>query len=148
MKTIITNSEKETINLGKLLASYCQGGEIFALEGDLGTGKTRLAQGIALGLGIKFKVTSPTFNIFRVYKINKNKVIKNLYHIDAYRLKSERDLLSLGVKEFLGQKDAVVVIEWADNIKKVFKKNKIIKIIINNLNQTDRLIKIYGFKNF
>jgi len=148
MKTITSNNEKDTVNLGVLLGANCQGGEVFALSGDLGAGKTKLANGVARGLGIRTPITSPTFNIFRVYKVSKNKKIKNFYHIDAYRLKSEKDLVNLGVEEFLGRPDTVVLIEWAEKVEKVFGKIKKIKIILESVNEKERLIKIYGIKNF
>jgi len=119
MKKIISYSEKDTIKLGQQWGASCRGGEVFALVGDLGVGKTKIAKGIAKGLGIKTVITSPTFNIFRVYRINKNKVVKKFYHIDAYRLKSPKDIINLGVQEFLGKKDVVVIIEWAEKIKNI-----------------------------
>ena len=95
MDKIITNSEQETFAFGLSLGRLCRGGEIFALCGDLGAGKTKLVQGLAEGLGVKDRITSPTFNILKVYKASGK--IGNFYHIDAYRLRSEKDLAALGI---------------------------------------------------
>jgi len=128
MKKIITKNEKETFKFGSTLGKSCRGGEVFALCGDLGAGKTKLLQGLATGLGVKSRVNSPTFNILKIYKIGtvrgKNTgPVKGFCHIDAYRLKSERDLISLGVKEFFNQPDIVTAIEWADKVKKIWPKH-------------------------
>lgn len=127
MTKIITNSDQETFAFGLKLGRLCRGGEVFALCGDLGAGKTRLVQGLAQGLGIKSRVTSPTFNILKVYKASKK--IRSFYHIDAYRLRSEKDLIALGAQEFFSLPDAVIAIEWADKITKILPKDaKVIKI--------------------
>jgi len=89
---------------------------VIGLEGDLGSGKTTFVQGIAKGLGIKGKITSPTFVIMRKYDF--------LYHIDCYRIKS-KDLLELDFKEIIKQSGNIVVIEWAERIKKVLPKDVI-----------------------
>lgn len=137
MSKIITNSEKETFAFGLKLGRLCRGGEVFALCGDLGAGKTKLVQGLAHGLGIKSRVTSPTFNILKVYKVSSK--INNFYHIDAYRLQSEIDLIALGSQEFFSLSDSVVAIEWADRVKKIWPpKTKMIKI--KSLSETQREI--------
>jgi len=127
MTKIITNSDQETFAFGLKLGRLCRGGEIFALCGDLGAGKTKLVQGLAQGLSIKSRITSPTFNILRVYKVSKRKF--SFYHIDAYRLRSEKDLVALGVQEFFSLPDAIIAIEWADRVKKIWPKStRVIKI--------------------
>lgn len=120
MKEFITNSPEETFLIGEELGKACQGGEVLLLLGNLGAGKTCLTQGIARGLGVKTKVNSPTFNIMKVYKIK----IGLLCHIDAYRLNSGRDLEMIGIDDYLGKKDTVVVIEWAERVKDIWPKNK------------------------
>lgn len=146
MVTVITKNEKETYNLGLALGHKCQGGEVFALCGDLGAGKTKLVQGLAFGLGIKVRVNSPTFNILKLYKINQSRrssrMIKRFCHIDAYRLKSEADLETLGVEEFFSDYQTVVAIEWAEKVKKIWpRRAKIIEI--KSLNENIRKITIY-----
>jgi len=127
MKKIITKNEKETFKFGSTIGKACRGGEVFVLCGDLGAGKTKFLQGLAVGLGVKSRVNSPTFNILKVYKIKSGSrknisKIKTFYHIDAYRLKSAQDLINLGIKEFLNQTDSVAGIEWADKVKKIWPK--------------------------
>lgn len=127
MTKIITNSDQETFAFGLKLGRLCRGGEVFALCGDLGAGKTRLVQGLAQGLSIKSRITSPTFNILKVYKVSKK--IRSFYHIDAYRLRSEKDLIALGAQEFFSLPDAVIAIEWAERVKKIWPKEaRVIKI--------------------
>ena len=127
---IITNSEKETLIFGQNYGNKLKGGEIIGLCGNLGAGKTILAKGVAFGLGIKKNVNSPTFVVMKVYPIKKDK-IKTLVHIDAYRLSSERDLIALGAEEYFNDPSAIILIEWADKVKKILpKKTKYIKIKI------------------
>jgi len=127
MRKIITHNEKETFNFGLELGKKCQGGEVFVLSGNLGAGKTRLIQGLAQGLGIKTGITSPTFNILKIYTAAGR--VKRLCHIDAYRLQSSWDLEALGVQEFLNSSDTVIAIEWADKVKKIWPLSaRVIKI--------------------
>ncbi len=117
----ITSSEKETFNFAKKFAKRLKGGEIIGLIGDLGAGKTVFAKGLAAGLGVKKNITSPTFVLMKVYQ-TKYPNIKYLIHIDAYRLKTPEDLITIGAEEYFNRPDAVTVIEWADKIKKVLPK--------------------------
>ena len=125
-KKIIANSAKDMKWLGEELAKEViktkrKRALIIGMEGELGSGKTTFIQGLARGFGIKEKITSPTFVILKKYKIQ-NSIIKNafLYHIDCYRIKSE-DLLELGFKEIAGNSQNIIVIEWAERIKKILK---------------------------
>ena len=118
MNKIITNSEKETKNLAKNLAKQIKGGQTIALNGDLGAGKTMFVKGLAESFGIK-NVSSPTFVLMKVYNIKNNKNIDKLCHIDAYRLIDYRDLLAIGADEYIKDKKTLVVIEWADKVKKI-----------------------------
>lgn len=136
MKEYITNSPEETFALGEKLGKTCQGGEAFLLLGDLGAGKTCLTQGLAKGLGVKGKVNSPTFNIMKVYKIKKG----TLCHIDAYRLNSGHDLEMIGIDDYLGRNDVIVVIEWAERVQSIWPK-KVTKIEIKNIAE-GRKIKV------
>jgi len=126
MNKIITNSEQETFDWAKNFAQKLKGGEIIGLIGDLGAGKTIFVKGLAKGFGVKNTVTSPTFVIMKIYDINNQKSkIKNLAHIDAYRLKSELDIIAIGADEYFERKDTVTVIEWPENIKKCLPKKTI-----------------------
>lgn len=115
----ITSSEKETIALGKKLAKDLVGGQVFGLVGNLGAGKTCFIKGVAEGLKIKSTITSPTFVLMKVYPVKNNKTIKQLVHVDAYRLKNVKSWAAIGLDEYLQSKDSVVIIEWAEKIKKL-----------------------------
>ena len=117
--TITTISAAQTQKVGQRLARRLRGGEVLALVGDLGAGKTVLARGIAQGLGIKHRIVSPTFILMRVYPVRRHKKIRRLVHVDAYRIKHANDLLAIGLGDYLGKPDTVSVIEWADRVKKI-----------------------------
>ncbi len=141
MEKIITKSFEETQALGLELAKKLKGGEVLALHGDLGSGKTTFMQGLAKGLGIKRNIISPTFIIMRTYAIGNDSNIQNLYHVDLYRIASENDIDGLGLKELLGEKENIVAIEWPEKIKKVLPKNKI-DIYFEYLQEDKRKIRI------
>lgn len=126
MQKIISKSEKETIKFAKQFTKQLRGSEAILLFGDLGSGKTTFVKGLARGFGARERVTSPTFVLMRQYRIrNQEAGIKNFVHIDAYRLKTARELLQdVGLAEWLGRKDAVVVIEWGEKIKPFLKGKK------------------------
>jgi tRNA threonylcarbamoyladenosine biosynthesis protein TsaE len=123
---IITNSEKETFDFAKSLAAKANGGEVYALSGNLGAGKTVFVRGFATGLGIKGNVNSPTFVLMKVYPVKKHLNIKYFCHIDAYRLKSSADLEAIGALDYFGKKDTICFIEWPEKVKKIFNKKSII----------------------
>ncbi|MBN1779323.1 MAG: tRNA (adenosine(37)-N6)-threonylcarbamoyltransferase complex ATPase subunit type 1 TsaE [Candidatus Buchananbacteria bacterium] len=142
---IISQTNQQTINIGKKIASQLKGGEVLALSGDLGAGKTTLTKGLALGLGIKKVVISPTFLLLRLYKINNKKTkIKYLVHIDCYRLKSADELIDIGADEYFNRPDTVVVIEWPERVKKILPK-KTIKISLKVKNNQSRSVEISHF---
>jgi len=129
-----TKTEKETFTLAKKFAKKLKGGEVIGLIGDLGAGKTIFSKGMAMGLGIKKHISSPTFVIMKVYKIpNRRFQTSNsqFIHIDAYRLKSHKDMEAIGALEYLQKPGAVAIIEWADKIKKILPKNTIFVKILN-----------------
>jgi tRNA threonylcarbamoyladenosine biosynthesis protein TsaE len=97
---------------------------VIALEGDLGGGKTTFAQGLARALGIKEKILSPTFNIFKIYKL-RTKNYKLFYHFDCYRIEKAKEILYLGFKEIIKDPQNIVAIEWADRIKKIIPQNAV-----------------------
>lgn len=109
IQQIKTASSEETFKLGKRLAPYLEPGNVITLEGDLGTGKTVFAKGIAEGLGVTEHVTSPTFTMIKEYNGS-----LPLYHMDVYRLEhSEEDL---GFAEYF-YGDGVTLVEWAQFIE-------------------------------
>lgn len=131
----ISKSAKETQKISKIMAGEFVKHRVFnkalvvALEGELGSGKTTFSQGLAKALGIKEKVLSPTFVLVKIYKVTSRQAqrikLKHLIHIDCYRLDSPTDLLHLGFKDFLKDRDAILVIEWASKIKSILPKNTI-----------------------
>ena len=142
---LTTKSKKETILLGQKIATKLQGGEVVALIGELGAGKTTLIKGIAKGLGVKKIITSPTFVLMKIYNV-KNKAIKKIIHIDCYRLKQPSDILAIGANEYFKRKDSIVLIEWADKIKKILPE-KIITCKISLIKEDQRRYDITGLIN-
>lgn len=141
MEKIITKNEQETWDYGFKFAERLKGGEVLALYGDLGAGKTKFLQGLAKGLGVKGPVNSPTFNILKLYKTIASTEIKTFCHIDTYRLHSEEDLISLGIEEFFQDKNTVTAIEWAEKVEKILPKNAVI-IEIKHLDKERREVYI------
>jgi tRNA threonylcarbamoyladenosine biosynthesis protein TsaE len=113
--TFITKSLNETEQLAAKIAKGVSGGNVFALIGDLGTGKTVFTQGFAKAMGIKEVVGSPTFKLISEYKGSK----LWLYHIDCYRLKNSQQFINIGGEEYLAPDNAVTLIEWADIIERI-----------------------------
>jgi tRNA threonylcarbamoyladenosine biosynthesis protein TsaE len=104
----LTRSEDETIELGKRFSTILGPGDVVALFGDLGSGKTKFVQGVCIGLGVSETVNSPTFII-----MNKYKGRLTVYHFDFYRVKSVDEVIEIGFRDFIFN-DAVSLIEWAD----------------------------------
>ncbi len=142
---ITTNSSEETKKAGIAMAATLEKKPlkfsqalVIALEGDLGSGKTTFIQGLAAGLGVKENVLSPTFVIQKDFSLSL-KNYKDLFHIDAYRLKNPEELLELGFGDLIKNPENIIVIEWADKIQKILPKN-VIKINFNNLGEDKRKI--------
>ncbi len=110
-------SAKETQVFGRKLADQLKPGDVVALRGELGAGKTCLAQGIAAGLGVHNLVTSPTFTIVSEYMgRRRGRTRLPVYHIDLYRLDSEKQIQQIGLDEYIGG-NGVTIIEWAEKIR-------------------------------
>ena len=105
------------------------GALVLALMGDLGSGKTMFARAFAEALGVKEKIKSPTFIIFRKSKVAdkkwQEKVFKYFYHFDVYRINSEKEILNLGWEEIISNPENIVLVEWADKIEKILPKNSV-----------------------
>jgi len=127
MKKIL-KSEKEMDKFASSVAKKIKPGDVLALKGDLGSGKTTFTKGLARAMGIKKSIQSPTFVLLRPYdvgkKIAKEKCIKMLVHVDAYRIDEPDELLDIGLVEFINDPASVVVIEWADKIKKILPRGR------------------------
>lgn len=138
---IISKNEKETFLLAKKVADKLLPGEIIALFGDLGSGKTTFTKGLAKALGIKKEITSPTFVIMKQYPLpSDSKKIKNLVHLDCYRMATREDAESIGIYEYLELKDNVTVIEWPENIDKLLANFQFKKINFKYVDETTRKI--------
>jgi tRNA threonylcarbamoyladenosine biosynthesis protein TsaE len=107
--SIISHSAEETAAAGRALAAKLRRGDVLALCGELGAGKTHFAKGVAAGLAANAAVTSPTFTLIHEYVGGR----LPLYHFDFYRLEDEDEALKIGLDEYLDG-DGVCVIEWAD----------------------------------
>jgi len=137
---LISNSEAQTIQFGERLGRLLKKGDVIALAGELGSGKTYFTKGIAKGLGIPpDSVTSPSFTLVNEYE-GKYK----LFHIDAYRLEKE-DFLSAGLDEYL-YKDGITVMEWADRWPEILPKDTI-WVRFEILDENKRKITIRGISN-
>ena len=108
----VTNSERETFLLAKKLSQGFKGEEVVFLEGELGTGKTVFAKGLAAGLGLKdfHQVCSPSYTLVNIYQAK-----FPIYHIDLYRLEKDSEIMDLGWEDYLGQ--GVIIVEWAEKVK-------------------------------
>lgn len=125
---VITNSFSETQQLGESFAQKLKGGEVIALHGDLGSGKTTFVQGLAKGLGIAQRIISPTFIIMRTYRVGEAFVAKGInhfYHVDLYRIENEQDISGLGLLELMNNPENVVVIEWPEKMENLLPDDRI-----------------------
>lgn len=111
--SVHTESEKETLALGRRIGELCQGGDVLLLSGQLGTGKTCLVRGIASGLGVAETPFSPSFVLVREYG---GRVA--LYHMDFYRIDSPEEIGDLGIDDYLDS-GGVCAIEWADRADRI-----------------------------
>jgi len=123
---MLSKNIKETEEIAKLFLEKILNGKIpqkgalvVGLSGDLGAGKTAFTQSVAKHLGIKNKISSPTFVILKKYPIKKLKNYKFFFHLDAYRLKNEKELLHLGWEEIISNKEHLVFIEWPENVSNI-----------------------------
>lgn len=114
---IITNSASETAKAGEELSADLALGDVVALSGDLGAGKTTFIQGVAKGLSIKSRITSPTFIIMRSYE--------SMIHVDLYRLDEniKKEIENLGLLNIIKERKHIVIIEWAEKAKELLPKH-------------------------
>ncbi|MEX1014491.1 MAG: tRNA (adenosine(37)-N6)-threonylcarbamoyltransferase complex ATPase subunit type 1 TsaE [Candidatus Paceibacterota bacterium] len=112
------------------------------LYGVLGSGKTTFTKYLGNNLGIKENITSPTFLLIKKYNIPKKEFgFKNLYHVDAYRLESGKDLENLNINKIINNSDNLVIIEWPEKVKKILPKNCIKINFEHGKNPNKRIIK-------
>ena len=135
---IVTNSAEETIELGRRIGEQLKGGEIFALCGQLGSGKTHLIKGVAAGAGAEEErqVNSPTFVLVNEYS---GKL--DIYHVDAYRLETAAEFENIGFDDFC-YAGSVVLVEWADKFEEILGQIKCVRIKLEHAGRTTRKIHI------
>ena len=138
MEKIITNSEQETIELGKRIAMQLKKGDIICMKGDLGAGKTTLTKSIAKNLGIDEYVTSPTFAIINEYQGE-----LPLYHFDVYRIEKPEDMYELGFEDYF-YGEGICIVEWANLIEGLIPQGCIWIEIDYGSNDGERVILIDG----
>ncbi len=135
---LTSHSPEETRRLGVLLAALLQPGDVLALSGDLGAGKTTLIQGLARGLGITQPVTSPTFIL-----INEYRSTPPLYHVDCYRLEdAPAEAWAIGLDELL-HNDGICAIEWADRLEKLLPAERL-EVRLSWISARERHIEVIG----
>jgi tRNA threonylcarbamoyladenosine biosynthesis protein TsaE len=140
----VSNSPEETIEVGRRVGSQLKGGEVVAVCGALGSGKTHLIKGIASGVGAaeSKKVTSPTFVIINEYKGR-----LDIYHIDAYRLGSISEFEMIGFDDYC-QPQSVVLIEWADKIESALENIDYIRVELFHAEKSKREIHIENVPDY
>ncbi len=135
----ITNSERETEELGVRLAERLEPGNVVAFTGDLGAGKTAFTRGLARGLGITDRVTSPTFTIVNEYEGGR----LPLFHFDLYRLSSSDELFDIGWEDYLAR-GGVCAVEWSENVSDALEEDVISVEIYRGETDSRRIITIEG----
>jgi tRNA threonylcarbamoyladenosine biosynthesis protein TsaE len=142
--TLISNSPEQTVELGRRIGRQLRGGEVCAIYGPLGSGKTHLIKGIAAGAGAEDlrNVTSPTFVLVNQYEGR-----FDIYHIDAYRLDSIAEFERLGFDDFC-YPQSVVLIEWADKIEPAIRRVDVIRVELAHRGEHTRSIRIHNLPSY
>ena len=134
---IITHSERETEAAGAALAAKLPDGAVVAMYGELGSGKTAFVRGMARGMGLGCRVSSPTFTIVNEYEGE-----RTLIHFDMYRLGSADELWGIGWDDYL-DRGAVCAVEWSENVQDAFTGNEV-TVRFEKLGADERRITIGG----
>jgi len=139
---LLSLSAQQTMDIARLMGKRLKRGDILALSGDLGSGKTCFTGGLAKGLGLskEYRITSPTFTLINEYQGR-----CNLYHFDVYRLNGCKEFEELGYEEYFSA-NGVVAIEWAEKIESILPEN-IISIKFDYVDENIRKIIIKGLKD-
>ena len=135
--TVYSNCESDTENLGKKLGQTLTPGAVVALFGDLGAGKTVFTRGLADGLGITSRVTSPTFTI-----VNEYPGALPLFHFDMYRIGGPEELFEIGWEDY-PERGGVIAVEWSENIAGALPEDAI-TVKIEKFGENSRKIEITG----
>lgn len=137
----ISSSEEQTIRLGVRLGELLQVGDLICLSGELGTGKTALAQGIGRGWGAGQQVTSPSFTLVKEYPRMRDGCI--LFHIDCYRLENTAEIATAGLEDILDGGGAIMI-EWPERIEALLPENRL-WLDLRYINDTRRGLRIRAF---
>ncbi len=119
----ISRSPDQTLRVGARLGRHLNGGDILALEGDLGSGKTVFAQGIGMGWGASSRLVSPTYVLVRRHRRHQDAL--ELYHIDLYRLTTAAEVEMLGLEEVIGAPETVSLVEWPERHMGLFPQDRL-----------------------
>ena len=138
MLEVCSQSELQTEQLGAALGQLVQPGAVIAFSGDLGAGKTAFTRGLARGLGIRDRVTSPTFTIVNEYEGGR----LPLFHFDMYRLGSSEELFDIGWEDYLAR-DGVCAVEWSENVEDALEEDTIRVEIRRGEHEGERLITVH-----
>lgn len=154
--TIFSRSAAETKKIASILAREITRSKtsatafVIALSGDLGAGKTTFAQGFAKALGVENRILSPTFVLMKIYNLQLTTrtrtpcAYKYLVHIDCYRIGSPKDLISLGIKNILRDKDAIILIEWPERIRRLIPERALLVRFRHGKKENERRIDFEG----
>ena len=137
MREIISNSERDTELAGERFGAEVPDGTVVAMYGELGSGKTAFVRGMARGMGIDCRVSSPTFTIVNEYQ---GRI--PLFHFDMYRLPDADALFDIGWEDYL-DRGGVCAVEWSENVEGAFYGDEI-KVIFEKTGENSRLIRIEG----
>lgn len=140
---LTTNTPEQTQSVGEKLAKLLKPGDVIAFFGDLGAGKTAFTGGLARGLGIRERVTSPTYTIVNEYLGG----VMPLFHFDMYRLHSADDLFDIGWEDYL-QRGGVCAVEWSEHVLDALTDPIRITISRHPTDETRRTIEICGGERF
>ncbi|MCL5952810.1 MAG: tRNA (adenosine(37)-N6)-threonylcarbamoyltransferase complex ATPase subunit type 1 TsaE [Chloroflexi bacterium] len=135
---LISASPEQTQAWGAVLGELAQPGDVYALVGDLGSGKTCLVQGIGRGLGVLEAIHSPTFVLANEHKSGR----LPLYHVDVYRVTSAAEAVGFGLEDYVNG-EGVCVIEWAEKIREALPPERL-KIVLRHLGESTRGLRFEG----
>jgi len=151
-KVFHTTTAKQTQRIGFLLAKelaeqkQTKRAVVFALQGNLGSGKTTFIQGFGQGMEVEEKILSPTFVILKQYRTGKEKSsIRNVYHIDCYRVEGAEDIDVLGWDDIIENPQNVVLVEWAERIQEILPQD-VVWITFKSQGEKKRTITIHNGK--
>jgi len=137
MSVFYSKSENDTENIGERFAKQISDGTVVAMYGDLGAGKTAFVRGMARGMGLSCRVSSPTFTIVNEYLGE-----RQLIHFDMYRLSSADELFDIGWEDYLAR-GAVCAVEWSENVRDAFFGDEV-SVTIEKLSDSERKITVEG----